>query len=160
MTQSAPNAQDGAQFTSLSALLRHVLEDDLLSPDADSLLDMMTDDVVFEFPFPLPNGTRRIEGKKALESYLPIVGQALSFDVLTLKRSMIGQDRATAVIEFSCTGSSKTSVARYDQDYISVIDLRDGRISHYRDYWNPLIAQRALGDSQLANSPPVIRSQA
>ncbi len=46
-------------------------------------------------------------------------------------------------------GASKTSGARYDQDYVSVIDFLDGRISCYRDYWNPLIAQAALGDSAL-----------
>ena len=159
MTQTAQDGPCEAQFTSLSSLLRHVLDDDMLSPDAGTLLDMMNDDIVFEFPFPIPNGVRRIEGKAALESYLPLVGAALSIDVLTLKRCLIAQDRASAVLEFSCQGTSNTSSARYDQDYVSVIDLSGGRISRYRDYWNPLIVQAALGDSALMTAPAVMRSQ-
>ncbi len=158
MTQTAQSDRNEAQFNSLSSLLRHALDDDMLSSDAETLLDMMSDDIVFEFPFPIPNGTRRIEGKTALENYLPLVGKALSIEVLTLKRSMIAEDRAGAVLEFSCQGTSKTSGTRYDQDYVSVIDLCGGRISRYRDYWNPLIVQTALGDSELMMAPRVIRS--
>lgn len=73
----------------------------MLSPDAATLLDMMRDDIVFEFPFPVPNGVRRIEGKAALKDYLPIVGAVLSIDVLTLKRSFVAQCRTIAVLEFS-----------------------------------------------------------
>lgn len=140
-----------ASFSSLSALLRHALGDRLLSSDAETLLDMMTEDIVFEFPFPMPSGTRRIEGKTAFEAYLSKVGVALKIETLTLERTLISEDGATAAIEFNGKGSNRTSDARYDQDYVSVLDLRDGKISRYRDYWNPLIAVAALGDGELTD---------
>lgn len=152
MTLAEKASSRAGTFNSLLALLRHALGDDLLSPDAETFLDMMTANIVFEFPFPMPNGIRRIEGKAALENYLPKVGAVLSVETLTLERAFISADRTTAVVEFSCKGCNKISGARYDQDYVSVIDLHDGRISRYRDYWNPLIALAAFSDSELANS--------
>jgi ketosteroid isomerase-like protein len=41
----------------------------------------------------------------------------------------------------------RTGVA-YDQTYISVVTLRDGRIARYKDYWNPLVALAALGGAE------------
>jgi ketosteroid isomerase-like protein len=40
--------------------------------------------------------------------------------------------------------------APYNQLYISVVTLRDGRIAHYRDYWNPLVVLTALGGTEAA----------
>ncbi len=158
MTLTENESPQERAFDSLSGLLRYALGDDLISPDAETLVDMMTDDIVFEFPFPMPNGIQRIEGKTALEDYLPKVGAALTIETLALTRALISTDRTTATVEFSCKGCNKTSHARYDQNYVSVIDLRDGRISRYRDYWNPLIALAALGDSELVDSSPVVSS--
>lgn len=151
MALSENTSSKPASFSSLSALLRHALGNGLISPGAETLLDMMTEDVVFEFPFPMPNGIRQIEGKTALEAYLPKVGAALEIETLTLERALISEGGATAVVEFSCKGRSRTGDVRYDQDYVSVLDLRDGKISRYRDYWNPLIALAALGDGELVN---------
>lgn len=151
MVLTEKTSQKTSSFSSLSALLRHALGDRLLSPDADTLLDMMSEDIVFEFPFPMPKGIKRIEGKRALEAYLPKVGAALDIETLTLERVLISEDGATAVVEFSCKGSSRTNDARYDQDYVSILDLSDGKIRRYRDYWNPLIAHAALGNSELVN---------
>ncbi|TYC52976.1 hypothetical protein FMN50_15435 [Rhodobacterales bacterium] len=54
------------------------------------------------------------------------------------------------VFEFSCQGQGIETGKPYDQDYISVVTLRDGRVCHYRDYWNPLVALHALGGAEAA----------
>jgi ketosteroid isomerase-like protein len=137
-------------FSNLSALLREALGA-ALSSDGNSLPELMTDDVVFEFPFPLPDGPRRLIGKAAFEAYLPKVGALLEFESLTLRRSFVSADNRNAVVEFSCKGRAKTGGQRYDQDYVSVIGLRAGRICSYRDYWNPLIVMAALNAEDRAN---------
>lgn len=40
-------------------------------------------------------------------------------------------------VPFSSRTQNATS-ARYDQDHVSVLDLRGGLIRRYRDDWNPL----------------------
>ena len=61
-------------------------------------------------------------------------------------------DGTNAVLEFSCKGTSHETGARYDQDYVSVLDLREGLISRYRDYWNPLTVLEAMGGADSANA--------
>lgn len=149
MTQSSDN------FPSLSALLRQGL-DDLLSPDAETLLDMMADDVSFEFPFALPDGIKRLAGKAALAAYLPKVGELFTIEALILDRAIISADGRRAVLEFTGEAYANATGARYDQDYVSVLDLRDGLIVRYRDYWNPLTVLSATGGTDAVNA--VLRS--
>lgn len=150
MSKSSNANPDAATFESLSGLLMHAFGDAVFSTEAENLLDLMTEDVVFDFPFPMPGGIRTLNGKDALRDYLPKVGAALHIESLSLERAFLSEDRQKGVIEFCCKGQSKTSHTRYDQSYVSLIDLRDGLICRYRDYWNPLIAVTALADTDLA----------
>ncbi|HUD94475.1 nuclear transport factor 2 family protein [Sphingobium sp.] len=149
MTQSSEN------FPSLSALLREGLGD-LLAPDAETLLDMMADDVSFEFPFALPDGIERLAGKEALSAYLPKVGELFTIEALILDRAILSADGRHAVLEFTGRAYANATGARYDQDYVSVLDLRDGIIVRYRDYWNPLTVLAAAGGAEAVHA--VLRS--
>lgn len=139
------------QFPSLSALLREGLGD-ALAPQAETLLDMMTEDVSFEFPFALLDGITVIDGKAALAAYLPKVGELFTIEALNLDRAFVSADGRNGVIEFTSKATANATGARYDQTYISVVDLRDGRISRYRDYWNPLVVLSATGGADAVNS--------
>lgn len=129
-------------FPSLSALLREGLGD-AIRPEAAGLLDMMTDDISFEFPFAVPGGPTVIEGKATLAEYLPKVGKLFTIEALRLDRAILSADGRHAVLEFTGKAHANKDGARYDQTYISVIDIRGGLISRYRDYWNPLIVLSA-----------------
>lgn len=139
------------QFPSLSGLLRAGLGD-LLSPGAETLLDMVTEDIAFEFPFALPDGIARLDGKAALKAYLPKVGELFTIEALILDRAILSRDGHHAVLEFRGKAYANATGARYDQDYVSVLDLRGGRISRYRDYWNPLTLLAAAGGADKVNA--------
>ena len=51
----------------------------------------------------------------------------------------------STIFEASCQGRGANTGLAYDQDYISVVTLKDGRIARYADYWNPLVLVHALG---------------
>ena len=144
-------ASTNDQFPSLSALLREGLGD-ALRPGTETLLDMMTDDVSFEFPFALPDGIKVIEGKAALAAYLPKVGELFTIEALSLERALVSRDGGTGVLEFTSSAYANASGARYDQTYVSVVDLSDGLISRYRDYWNPLVVLSAVGGADAVNA--------
>jgi len=137
-------------FPSLSSLLRRALGD-LLAPDAQSLLEMCADDIVFEFPFSPPGGPVTLKGKAALEAYLPTVATLITIETVSLGRVIVSDRGDAAVIEFSCKGHAGQTGARYDQDYVSVLDLKDGLITRYRDYWNPLLVLSAMRSVQDAD---------
>lgn len=135
-------------FPSLSSVLRKALGD-LVSAEATSLLDMCDDNIVFEFPYAPEGFTVRLVGKEALKAYLPTVADLLTIESITLSRVIIAADSEAAMIEFSCKGYSNQTGARYDQVYVSVVELQAGRITRYRDYWNPLVLLSATKTSPI-----------
>ncbi|PWS34271.1 hypothetical protein DFH01_24905 [Falsiroseomonas bella] len=133
-------------FDSFSDLLRAALGDRLAS--SDSLLGLFTHDVVFEFPYAPDGLPRRLEGTAALAAHLERLGPLLTFGPMELGKVHAVAD--TVVFEFSCSGEGVATGAPYNQLYISVVTLREGRIAHYRDYWNPLVVLTALGGTEAA----------
>ncbi len=118
-----------------------------LRPEATTFLEMLADDVVMEFPYTPPGGVRRVEGKEALAEYVGGVAGILNIDSMTLDAMHHDTGSNVVILEFAGKGSGAQTGRPYDQRYISVITLRDGRIAHYRDYWNPLVAIETLGGS-------------
>lgn len=132
-------------FPSLSALLRDAMGD-LLAPEATTFLDMVADDVVMEFPYAPPGAVGRLDGKAALAAYLPKVAGMITIDTLTAEAVHRGAGPdGVVVVEFAATGRGNATGLPYDQRYVSVVRARDGRIVHYRDYWNPLVVLSATG---------------
>ncbi|MBU8538861.1 nuclear transport factor 2 family protein [Falsiroseomonas tokyonensis] len=134
------------KFDSFSDLLRAALGGRLAS--SGSLLGLFTHDVIFEFPYAPDGLPKRLEGKAALAAHLERLGPLLTFGPMELGK--VYAVKETVVFEFSCTGEGVATRAPYDQLYISVVTLREGRIAHYRDYWNPLVVLTALGGTEAA----------
>lgn len=136
------------KFDSFPDLLRAALGD-RLNP-SDDMLALFAEDVVFEFPFAPKGLPKRLNGRAALAEHMLKLGPLISFGDFTLKR--LYPSEATATLEFSCTGEARKTGQPYHQDYISVVTLRDGRITHYSDYWNPLVVLTALGGVEAASA--------
>ena len=143
---------DAQTIPSFGAMLRLALGDALAADAGEDFLAMCDDDIVFQFPY-APLGTvTEVRGKDRLAAYLPKVGALVAFESMGKPTTHASRDGETYVLEFSCKGSGAETGARYDQDYISVIRIRDGRIVHYRDYWNPLILLEAIGGIETLTS--------
>ncbi|OWU66591.1 nuclear transport factor 2 family protein [Marinibacterium profundimaris] len=134
------------KFDSFSDLLRGALGSRLTA--SQEMADLFTQDVVFEFPYAPEGLPRRLDGMSALADHLMRLEPMLKLSEFTLHAVHPSDD--TVIFEFSCDGAGISTGLPYDQDYISVVTLRDGRISRYRDYWNPLVALSALGGAQAA----------
>jgi ketosteroid isomerase-like protein len=129
---------------SFSGMLRLAIGD-LLRPDAGSFLEMFAEDGVMEFPYAPPGGVTRLDGRAALASYLQGFPEILQIDRMTKPVVHRTMNPEVVILEFGCVGRGVRTGEPYDQRYISVITLREGLIVHYSDYWNPLVALRAVG---------------
>ncbi len=109
----------------------------------ESFVDMMADDFVMEFPFARPGMQTRIEGKNAVLTYLMTVGQGVSVDSVSHVVAHDTADPDVVIVEFDGHGRAIKTGEPYEQRYISVIRTRDGRIVHYKDYWNPIQGLKA-----------------
>lgn len=138
-------------IVSFSDLLRTALGT-RLAAGADSFLDMVAEDVVMEFPYAPAGLVDRLEGKEAIAAHLERLGGMLEIDSMSEPVVHQSTDPDLFVLEFEGHGRGVETGEAYDQNYISVIRLRQGKIVHYRDYWNPLVVLRALGGSLAASA--------
>lgn len=130
-------------FGSFSRMLRSALGN-RLDPDAVSFDEMFDPDGVMEFPFAYADLPRRIEGRKALTDHLAMLGTLITFDGMSEPTIIETTDPDTVVLEFDGFGTGTATGEPYDQRYVSIIRTRNGRIVHYKDYWNPLAVLGAL----------------
>jgi ketosteroid isomerase-like protein len=102
--------------------------------EIDAWLDLCHDEIVMEFPFAPAPAPRRIDGKEALGTHLR--GRAARRLTAPKVESVVVHechDPATVVAELTIRGEGGT-----DRAAIAVVEVRDGLMSLYRDYYNPM----------------------
>ncbi|MFI5673061.1 nuclear transport factor 2 family protein [Streptomyces cellulosae] len=132
--------------TAPADLYRHGLKL-LLDKDIAAWLDLWDDHGVFEFPFAPDGWPRRLEGKAAIADYMR--GYPDHIDLHDFPYVEIHQTNApqTIVVEMRAVGLLVATGSPYDMTYIAVVTVEDGRITRYRDYWNPLVVlQDSMSD--------------
>jgi hypothetical protein len=123
-------------------MLRDALGD-RVDPDAKSFLDLMAEDYVMEFPYARAGMQPRVEGRDAVIEYLVGVGDGIEVDTIGDVEVHETADPDVVVVEFTGHGRARRTGEPYENRYISVIRMRQGRIVLYRDYWNPLAGLKA-----------------
>ncbi|MEH3123546.1 MAG: nuclear transport factor 2 family protein [Sphingomonas phyllosphaerae] len=118
-----------------------------IDPDANGFVEMMADDGVMEFPYAPAGMPTKLEGRAAIAAHLERIGGMIVFDRMGTAIVHPSTDPDLVVIEFEGFGRGVATGEPYDQRYISVIRTVGGRITHYRDYWNPLVVLRAVKGS-------------
>ncbi|SDP25940.1 nuclear transport factor 2 family protein [Lentzea jiangxiensis] len=113
----------------------------LLDKDMAGFAGLWAEDGVVEFPFAPPSWPARLEGRAAIEDYLRDYPETL--DIRGFPKQVVHQttDAGVLIAEFDAEGVVVATGKPYRASYIAVITTRDGEIAHYRDYWNPLLAQ-------------------
>jgi len=137
---------------SFSAMLRGAL-DDLLDPGATTFVEMFDEAGVMEFPSAPPGGVGRIGGRAEVAAYLAALADAVVIDAIGSPIVHRTVDPQTVVQEFDGQGQSVATWRAYQQRCISIIRTADGKIVHYRDYWNPLVIASMTDDTGNATPP-------
>jgi len=132
--------------TAPADLYRHGLRL-LLDKNIQAWVDLWDDNGVFEFPFAPDGWPKRLEGKAAIADYMR--GYPDHIDLHDFPYVEIHQTTAaqTIVVEMRAVGRLVETGSPYDMTYIAVVTVEDGRITRYRDYWNPLVVfQESMSD--------------
>ncbi|MEV2243200.1 nuclear transport factor 2 family protein [Streptomyces sp. NPDC049970] len=117
----------------------------LAAKDMDAVADLWAEFGTAEFPFAAGDSPRRLTGREAVREYLadyPDLMDVQAIAALTVHRT--GRPD-TIVAEFTAHGRTMATDEPYRLDYITVLTTRQGLITRYRDYWNPLAAASAAG---------------
>ncbi|KRD24665.1 nuclear transport factor 2 family protein [Streptomyces sp. Root264] len=131
--------------TSPADLYRHSLRL-LLDKDMPAWVALWAEDGLMEFPFAPDGWPRRLEGKEAIAAYMRHHPDHIDLHDFPDLRIHQTTDPATIVVEMRGVGRLVESDAPFDMTYIAVVTVRDGHITSYRDYWNPLAVQEPGAD--------------
>jgi uncharacterized protein len=119
----------------------------LMVKDVRALMNLYAEDAVVEFPYAF-NTSRRLEGKKAIYNYL----QDALAQMQNLKFTNIRVYPTTNpdVLWAEVHGEAVIAATGhfYEQDYVIQMETREGKIIHYREYWNPMIASKGWANTQ------------
>lgn len=131
-----------SQQLHIEALVQDAL-DALTRLDTRPWPEMFAEDGVQEFPFAPQGSPAVVTGRAAIAEYLSDYPD--TFHLTRIVDPTWHHDGDHAVLEFAVEGTAVPTGRPYNQRYIGVIEHRDGRITRYVDYWNPLVVQEALG---------------
>ena len=140
-------------FRALDPFFRIIQEGLSGLADGEHFFDLLTDDVVFDYIITVPNYPRRIVGRTAVAELYRPYGQTFMlhrcFDLA------IHHDRQTGVVvlEYASEGFVVATGADYSNRYISVLTLRERRVSRWRDYLDPIAVFDALGWPTTPSAP-------
>lgn len=117
----------------------------LLAGDVEGWLSVWHPEGVFEFPFAPDGYNKKLEGIEAISEYMAGFPDKINITKFTKHEVFERADGTEAAIEFTCEGVVVQTGRKYHQHYFSVIKTKGGKITLYRDFWNPLVAMKAFG---------------
>jgi ketosteroid isomerase-like protein len=113
--------------------------------DGEDYFDLLADDVVVEYVISVPGYPRRVEGRQAVidlysgyDDYMTL----RSADSLRVYRDPAA---SVAVLEYEVHGESAVAGRPYDNRFVSIITVKDGKVTHWRDYLDPVAVFDATG---------------
>ncbi|MEW2401044.1 nuclear transport factor 2 family protein [Streptomyces sp. NPDC046862] len=138
--QNTDSIRAGAQ----QAFKNHL--DHLSSGRIPEWVDLFTEDGALEFPYAPKGFPTKTAGKEGLYEYMKNFPEHFKVEFTDL-RFHETVDPSLVIAEFKSRGTALSTDRPYNQTYISVVETKDGRISRYVDFWNPLVGMEALGGS-------------
>ena len=124
----------------------HIIREGLQDlADGEDYFDLLADDVVFEFVISVPGYPRRVEGRRQ------IIELYKDYDSFMTVRSAdnlrVYRDRSASVVvlEYEVHGESVQTGRPYDNRFVSIVTITDGKVTQWRDYLDPVAVFDAAG---------------
>jgi len=133
-----------AKTSTAAEILKRSL-DRFLARDMKGWSELCDEKVLVEFPFAPDGSPRRLEGRRAIYEYLRGYPGLIDIKSIPSVRIYSTDDPNVAIADWSVTGRVISNGNPYNMSYATFVTIKDGRIAHYREYWNPQAFQVALG---------------
>jgi len=114
--------------------------------DRDTWLLCLADDVVFEAPYYRHDGPIAA-GREAMGQTFTRMTETFSSIHYEIKRFIPAVDPDLVVVEVRGDNEVRANGNRYRNDYLFLVECRDGRIARLFEYSNPVVYASAVGGS-------------
>lgn len=117
----------------------------LLGTDPQAWLALFHEDATMEFPFSAKLGLpTEFGGKTAIGAHIERMVAAMHDLRISQVQIYPAADPDMAFAEFHADCLVGPDMHPYSQDYIVYLQLKDGKIARYREYWDPIRVQGSV----------------
>jgi ketosteroid isomerase-like protein len=137
---------DFENFTALDPFFR-IIEKGLEGlVDGRHFFDLLDEDVIVDYVITVPGYPRRVVGRDAVAELYRSYGATgivlRSADELAVHRD---REASVVVLEYAVHGRVTNTGRAYDNRFVSVVTIKNRKITHWRDYLDPVAVFDALG---------------
>ena len=136
---------DNAPFGANSAFFRIIKEGLIGLAEGEDYYDLLAEDVVFEYVITVPGYPRRVEGRQGIIDLYSDYGDHIELHSADNLRVHRDADTSTIVLEYEVHGTSVRTGRPYDNRFVSVVTIKDRKVTHWRDYLDPIAVFDAQG---------------
>jgi ketosteroid isomerase-like protein len=116
--------------------------------DGEHFFDFFDGDAVTEFVVTVPGYPKRIEGRDALAELYRGYGNTIVLDSADDLAVHHDREASVVVLEYAVHGRIVATGEQYGNRFVSIITIRDRKVTHWRDYLDSLAVVEALGVSR------------
>jgi ketosteroid isomerase-like protein len=137
--------EDTADFAALDPFFQIIQKGLEGLVDGEHFFDLLAENAVFEFVISVPSYPRRVVGRQAVADLYRGYGDVMvlhSADGLAVHRD---PETSVVVLEYAVHGRAVHTGRPYNNHFVSVITVKDRRVTHWRDYLDPVAVFEAIG---------------
>ncbi len=113
--------------------------------DGEDYFDILTDDVVFEYIISVPGYPRRVEGRQKIIDLYRDYNDYMTVRTADNLRVYRDLEASVVVLEYEVHGESVQTGRPYNNRFVSIITVKDRKVTHWRDYLDPIAVFDAAG---------------
>ena len=136
---------DNAPFGADSPFFRIIKEGLEGFVDGDDYFDLLAEDVVFEYVISVPGYPRRVEGRQKIVDLYSDYGDYVELHSADNLRVHRDPETSVIVLQYEVHGRSVQTGRPYNNRFVSVVTVNDGKVTHWRDYLDPVAVFDASG---------------
>jgi ketosteroid isomerase-like protein len=113
--------------------------------DGDDYFDLLAEDVVFDYVISVPGYPRRVEGRQNVIDLYSGYGNFMRLHSADNLRVYRDREASVTVLEYEVHGTAVQTGRPYDNRFVSIVTITDRKITHWRDYLDPIAVFEASG---------------
>ncbi len=132
-------------FEALAPFFRIIAEGLSGLVDGEDFFDMLAEDAIFEYVVSVPGYPRRVVGREAVAQLYRGYGETIVLhgsDELAVHHD---REASVVVLEYAVHGRAVNTGHAYDNHFVSLITIKDRKVTHWRDYLDPIAVFDAVG---------------
>jgi uncharacterized protein len=113
--------------------------------DGEDYFDLLVDDVVFEYVISVPGYPRRVQGRQHIIELYRDYDDYMTVHTADNLRVYRDPEASVVVLEYEVHGESVQTGRPYNNHFVSIITIKDNKVTHWRDYLDPIAVFDAAG---------------